>query len=79
MGNEVDAKIETIIISVVNRLYKTEEVAGLNEDDLKCFEIICKIKKDYNPGAHVDPAKDIEMTPENIMELIKKATKKSDG
>lgn len=77
MSTEVDNKIETIIISVVNRLYKLEEAIGLNEDDLKALEIICKIKKDYNPTSQIDEKKDIDITPETVLELIKKAQKKT--
>jgi hypothetical protein len=74
--NEVDSKIETIIISEVNRLYKLAEHGGLELEDLKCFEILCKIKKDYNPSTDSDNKKNIELTPDVVRDLIKKAQKK---
>lgn len=79
MANEVDSKIETIIISAVNRLYELESHGGLNYDDLRCFEILCKIKKDYNPGATVPNAvTDKPITPADMLELIKLARQKPD-
>lgn len=77
-SSEIDSKIETILISEVNRLYKLAEHIGLELEDLKCFEILCKIRKDYNPTTPSDSKKDIELTPETIRELIKKAQSKTD-
>lgn len=75
-SSEVDNKIETIIISEVDRLYKLAEHGGLDLEDLKCFEILCKIKKDYNPSTPSDKKDNLELTPDVVRDLIKRAQKK---
>lgn len=74
----MELKVETILLSAINRLYDKESKIGLDYDDLKAFEIITKITKDYSPGAVTAALKEIEMTPDNILELIKKAAQKPD-
>lgn len=73
MGQETDAKIETIIISVVNRLYSKEEQIGLDFEDLKALEIICKIAKEaktHESPINLDSAFN---TPDNLLELLRAA------
>lgn len=69
MNQETDAKIDSIIISAVNRLYTKEASIGLDFDDLKCLEILYKIKKEANPTS-TDPVS-IPSTPDNLIELLR--------
>jgi hypothetical protein len=72
--SESDAKIESILISVVNRLYEKESHVGLDYEDLRCFEIVTKIKKDAvssnnNLSDDVKP----ETDPDKLAELIRRS------
>lgn len=70
MTSETDDKIDTILISCINRLYNKEANVGLDFDDLKCLEILYKIKKEaklINPA----PIPSDPTAPDNILELLR--------
>ena len=70
MNAETDAKLETIIICVINRLYQKEETLGLNLEDLRALEIIFKISKEAKNSISHIPLSSSEM-PANLMELLR--------
>lgn len=73
MTKETDDKIESILISCINRLYDKEANRGLDFEDLKCLEILAKIKKEADgKGSDAVPLS-APMRPENIMELLRAA------
>lgn len=72
MNQETDSKIEIIIISVINRLFSKEENIGLDIEDLKALEIICKISKDAKVNTSSLPISTPE-TPENLIDLLRAA------
>lgn len=72
MSPETDSKIEIIIISVINRLFSKEENIGLDIEDLKALEIICKISKDAKVNTSSTPLSTLE-TPDNLMDLLRAA------
>lgn len=78
MSPETDSKIEIIIISVINRLFSKEEHIGLDIEDLKALEIICKISKDAKIQTPLIPVNTLE-TPENLIDLLRAARGEPDG
>lgn len=73
MSSEIDNKIEIILRSVVNRLYTKEEETGLDLEDLRCFEIISKIKKDAKTVIDPNNEATAETDPDLLLKLIKRA------
>lgn len=69
MNQETDSKIDSIIISAVNRLYDKEANRGLDYDDLKCLEILYKIKKEANTTS-VSPVSSTSV-PDNLIDLLR--------
>lgn len=69
MNQETDAKIDSIIISAVNRLYEKEANRGLDFDDLKCLEILYKIKKEAKTTSTIPVSS--PSTPDNLIELLR--------
>ena len=78
MSPETDSKIEIIIISVINRLFAKEEHIGLDIEDLKALEIICKISKDAKIHTPLTPISPPD-TPENLIDLLRAARGEPDG
>ena len=69
MNSETDDKIESIIISAVTRLYDKEANRGLDYEDLRCLEILYKIKKEgKNPSSSPLSA---PVRPENLIDLLR--------
>ena len=77
MNNETNAKIETIIHSVVARLYSKEESLGLDYEDLKCLEIIFKISKEATDNTSKSPITSVSL-PHNLIDLLRAAKGSSD-
>lgn len=77
MNNETNDKIETIIISCVNRLFDKEANVGLDIDDLKILEILYKIGKDSKSSSSSNPIS-APNTPEDLIELLRTARGSSD-
>lgn len=75
MSTEIDNKIEIILRSVIGRLYEKEERIGLDLEDLRCFEIVSKIRKDSNPVEPLGEDVKGETDPDLLAELIRKARK----
>lgn len=73
MSNEIDIKLESIMLSVVNKLYDKEATTGLDYEDLRCLEIINKIYKDAIPVAPTDGDTKGETDPQLLIELVKRA------
>ena len=71
MNNETNDKIETIIISCVNRLFDKEANVGLDIDDLKILEILYKIGKD-SKSSGASPITTPNL-PEDLIELLRTA------
>lgn len=69
MNQETDAKIDSIIISAVNRLYDKEATRGLDYDDLKCLEILYKIKKEANTTSTAPVS--APSAPDNLIDLLR--------
>lgn len=80
MNAETDAKLETIIICVINRLYAKEEAQGLDLEDLRALEIIFKIAKESRNNTPNLPLSSTEMPP-NLIELLRavKGTNSNDN
>jgi len=72
MNQETNAKLETIIHSVVNRFYKKEETLGLDYDDLKCLEIIFKISQVALDNTSSSPLSAPNL-PYNLIDLLRAA------
>jgi len=70
MTEETKSKIETILISSVNRLYSKEESIGLEYEDFKVLEIIFKIVKDHSDTTSPISTQAPSST-EDIVELLK--------
>lgn len=70
MNRETDDKIETIIISAVNRLYNKESTLGLDIEDLKCLEILYKIKKEAVSTTNNSAVNSPEI-PYNLIDLLR--------
>lgn len=70
MNKETDDKIETIIISAVNRLYSKESTLGLDYEDLRCLEIIFKIKKEAISTTNQSSISSPEI-PYNLIDLLR--------
>lgn len=69
MNQELDNKIETILLSCVNRLYEKEANIGLDLEDLRALEILYKIAKEGKQSTSDSP---ISVTaPVNISELLR--------
>ena len=75
MSTEVDNKVEIILRSVINRLYEKEERTGLDYEDLRCFEIVSKIRKDNGTTDSIGNDIKGETDPDLLAELIRKARK----
>lgn len=73
MSNEIDIKLESIMISVVNKLFEKEANVGLDYEDLKALEIINKIYKDSNPVERYTADTKAETDPSILLELVKRA------
>jgi len=71
MTQEADDKIETILLSCINRLYEKESTVGLDFEDLRCLEILHKIKKDGRTSTSDTPI-NLEK-PANLLELLRAA------
>lgn len=70
MNQETQDKIESIIISQVNTLYEKATARGLDIDDMRCLEILCKIKKETASTSTKPLAANIDV-PDNLMELLR--------
>lgn len=70
MNTETNAKLETIIHSVVARLYNKEQTMGLDIEDLKCLEIIYKISKDALDSTSKSPL-ELPGVPHNLIDLLR--------
>lgn len=70
MNIETDAKLETIIHSVVNRLYDKEQTLGLDIEDLKCLEIIYKISQQALDSTSKSPIT-AQAVPHNLIDLLR--------
>jgi len=70
MNTETDAKLETIIHSVVNRLYAKEQTLGLDIEDLKCLEIIFKISQQAIDTTSKSPLS-VPSVPHNLIDLLR--------
>jgi len=70
MNAESDAKLEIIIIHVIERLYLKEEQLGLDLEDLRALEIIFKIAKESRNNTPNLPLLSTEMPP-NLIELLR--------
>jgi len=70
MNAESDAKLEIIIIHVIERLYLKEEQLGLDLEDLRALEIIFKIAKESRNNTSNLPLSSTEMPP-NLIELLR--------
>jgi len=70
MTEETKSKIETILISSVNRLYSKEESIGLEYEDFKVLEIIFKIVKDHSDTTSPISIQ-VPSSTEDIVELLK--------
>jgi ATP-dependent helicase/DNAse subunit B len=73
MNTETDAKLETIIHSVVNRLYQKEQSLGLDFEDLKCLEIIYKISQQALDSTSQSPLSSPSALPHNLIDLLRAA------
>lgn len=75
MTPEADAKIESILISAVNRLFTKEERMGLEYEDLRCLEIIHKIAKEAKAIAPTSTGiiSSTSVTPENLLDMLRAA------
>jgi len=80
MNAESDAKLEIIIIHVIERLYLKEEQLGLDLEDLRALEIIFKIAKESRNNTSNLPLSSTEMPP-NLIELLRavKGTNSNDN
>jgi len=70
MNAETDAKLETIIICVINRLYTKEETLGLDLEDLRALEIIFKIAKE-SKNKTLNTSLTANEMPSNLVELLR--------
>ena len=70
MNSESNNKLETIILSVINRLYEKEANVGLDLEDLRALEIIYKIAKESRGNQPSSPLGATEMPP-NLIELLR--------
>jgi len=72
MAQETDVKIESILISCISRLYDKEANCGLDYDDLRCLEILFKIKSAANSSASSSPVSS-PSAPSDLIELLRAA------
>lgn len=70
MNSESSDKLETIILSVINRLYSKEENVGLDLDDLRALEIIYKIAKESKGKTPESPLVSGQVPP-NLIDLLR--------
>lgn len=75
MTPEAEAKIDSILISAVNRLYTKEERLGLEFEDLRCLEIIYKIAKEAKNSSPTSSGiiPSTSVTPANLLDMLKAA------
>jgi hypothetical protein len=80
MNKETDLRLETIIHSVVARLYNKESTLGLDIEDLKCLEIIFKISKQATTSTNSSTIEGSSV-PYNLIDLLRaaKATPSDDN
>lgn len=72
MNPETTVKIESIVISAVTRLYDKEAKHGLDYEDLRCLEILSRLKKDNEaPTTGAISPKTTAITPENLIDLLR--------
>jgi len=69
MNKESEDKLETIVLSVINRLYSKESSIGLDIEDLRCLEIIYKISKDARNTSSSSLSAPVR--PENLIDLLR--------
>jgi hypothetical protein len=70
MNQESHDKLETIIMSHVNRLYEKEQNIGLDLEDLRCLEIIFKIAKESKNKVNDSPLTTSNI-PTNLIDLLR--------
>lgn len=70
MNNETNLKLETIVHSVVARLYSKEQTLGLDIEDLKCLEIIFKISQQAIDDTSKSPLL-APSVPHNLIDLLR--------
>jgi hypothetical protein len=70
MNKETNDKIETIIISAINRLYGKESTLGLDYEDLRCLEIIFKISQQATDNTSASPLSAPNL-PHNLIDLLR--------
>lgn len=73
MTPESHAKLETILISCINRLYSKEEQVGLDLEDLRALDIIFKIAKDTMDGTSKSAVSSTTESPANLIDLLRAA------
>jgi hypothetical protein len=76
MSNLLNDKIESILISAISKLYELEANIGLSYEDLRCLQILCEIKKDYSAGESDAKNTNVDINPDTILELMRKAKSK---
>jgi hypothetical protein len=70
MNQESHDKLETIILSCINRLYDKESNIGLDLEDLRSLEIIFKIAKESKNKVSDSPLSTTNI-PTNLVELLR--------
>lgn len=70
MNVESSNKLETIIISIINRLYAKETNVGLDIDDLRMLEILWKIAKESKNKTNESPLVSTNL-PTNLIDLLR--------
>lgn len=72
MNRETEDKIDSILIAEVNRLYEKASMRGLDIDDMRCLEILYKIKKEAKKDLPVNPLSSPDV-PDNLIDLLRAA------
>lgn len=72
MTNQIEIKIESILLSAIEKLYNKEAAAGLDYEDFRIIDIIYKINKEAKAEAPTSiKAAGTAITPENLVEMLK--------
>jgi len=70
MDNQVQIKIESILLSAVEKLYNKEAAAGLDLEDFRILDIIYKISKESIDTTSTSPLSATK-APENLIDLLR--------